>query len=356
MSVLYSKVEKLKDISRINCTIRDEMLQVNSASELTDLKKRSDYLVTLTYSPFWKKRFKEKIEQFRELALEENRVTVKLANLIAQYKNFKKEYHPWKKELNIEEELQKIPQHIINELSHKIFEIKKTEKILEFLREEFCDIRKALILCKKQNCIEKLKRANDILALLPFLPSFNIYFEGTIVKEIKTIIEKETKRVITLANIISEVNNWNNYYETKSFDEIEDTLDSYLKKLLEEEKKADTYIPTEAKYKKGASVLWLVYWHKKRKREFAKRIYFPKEFRIISIEGPSNFINKAGNEVYGLKITYESKVKATTLKIRGKEIKLKSRWIKREKVIPLPQEAINIRLIDKKPKSAMDIA
>jgi len=356
MSVIYSRVEKLKDISKINCIIRDEMLQVKSSAQLTDLKKRSDYLVTLTYSPFWKKHFKDKINAFRELALEENRVTVKLANIVAQYKNFDKEYHPWKKEIDIEAELQQIPEHTIKELTQNIFELKKADEILEFLREAFCDIRKAMVLCKKQSCIEKLKRASDILFTLPFLPSFGVYFSQELLQEIKELIEKEANRVILLANIISEVNNWSNYYENKSFDEIEDNLQSYLKKLLEEEKKADTYIPTELKYKKGASVLWVVYWHAKRKREFAKRIYFPKEFRIISIEGPAEFVNRFGHKVYGLKIVYESKVKATTLKMRGKEIKLKPRWVKREKIIPLSKDALNVRISNKKPKSAMDIA
>ncbi len=356
MSIIYSHVQNLKDISKINCIIRDEMLNISNVSELTDLKKRSDYLVTLTYSPFWKKRFKDKIKKFRKLALEENRATVALANYIAKYKGFNKSYHPWKKELNIQEELQKIPEHIIHQMSEEIFIVKKPQEIIEFLRSEFCDIRKALLFCTTQECIQKLKRANDILFVLPLLPSFRVYFEEELLNEIKELVFKESQRFNKLANIITELNNWNNYYENKSFDEVEDNFKEYLKELLVQEAKSDTYIPTEIKYKKGATTLWLVYWHQKRKREFAKRIYFPKEFRVISIEGPSNFINRFGHEVYGLKITYESKVKATTITIRGKKIKLKARWIKREKVIPLSKDAINIRITDKKPKSAMDIA
>ncbi len=356
MSVLYKSVQSLTDISIINCIIRDEMLKVNRVEELTDLKKRSDYLVTLSYSPFWKKKFKEKLEEIRELALIENRVSVKLANYIAKYKGWDKEYKPWKKELDIQKELKQIPNHIIEEISEDIFEIKKPKDILEFLREEFCDIRKAIVLCENEECIHKLKRASDLLYTLPMLPSFEEYFNIDLLEDIKKLVFKESQRVNELANIISEVNNWNNYYENRSFDEIEDNLDNYLKELLKEEVKSDTYIPTELKYKKGAETLWIVYWHKGRKREFAKRVYFPKEFRIISIDGPDLFKNRFGNEVYGLKIIYESKVKATTIRVRGKEIKLKSRWIKREKIIPISKDAINIRITNKKPKSAMSIA
>lgn len=356
MSVIYSRVEELKDISKINCIIRDEMLNVSSPAELTDLKKRSDYLVTLTYSPFWKKRFKDKIEEFRKLALEENRATVRLANYVAKYNNWDKEYHPWKKELDIEAELEQIPEHVVEEINNEIFTLKKPKKILEFLRNEFCEIRKAMVLCKKPECLDKLKRASDILFALPLLPSFKVYFNSELLDEIKELVLKESQRVNKLANIISEVNGWSSFYEDKSFDEVEDNLESYLDKLLKEEKKADTYIPTEAKYKKGATVLWVVYWHKGRKREFAKRVYFPKEFRILAIEGPGIFVNRFGHEVYGLKFVYESKVKPTTLRIRGKEIKLGARWVKREKIVPLPEDALNIRITDKKPESAMDIA
>jgi len=78
------KVESVEDIKRINCMIRDEMLTVKSAAELTDLKKRSDYLCTLTYSPFWKKKFGDKIEELRDVAIKENRATVKTANYVGE--------------------------------------------------------------------------------------------------------------------------------------------------------------------------------------------------------------------------------------------------------------------------------
>jgi len=49
MSRIYGKVESVEDIKRINCIIRDEMLKVENEAELTELKKRSDFLHILHF-------------------------------------------------------------------------------------------------------------------------------------------------------------------------------------------------------------------------------------------------------------------------------------------------------------------
>jgi len=85
---IYGKVEKPEDIKRINCIIRDEILEVESEAQLTELKKRSDYLCTLTFSPFWKKKFGDQIEILRQVAIEENRVTVRECNIVSKYRNY----------------------------------------------------------------------------------------------------------------------------------------------------------------------------------------------------------------------------------------------------------------------------
>jgi len=354
---LYSKVESPQDIKRINCIIRDEILNVESEAQLSELKKRSDYLCTLTYSPFWQKKFSDEIEDLRQIAIEENRVTVKECNIVAKYKNFNKEYHPWKKEIDINQQLKELPQRILDELLHSVINFELEPEILEQLRRLFCDIRKAMVLTESEKELEKLIKSVDLISLLPYLHFFNEHFDNDTLALIDSLINKESERTIKLANIICEVYGYSLYFGSKVNENYDaSNLDDYLKELLEEEKKSDTYIPTEQKYKKGAKVIWLVYEHKKRKRDYAKRIYIPSEYRNLKVEGPGWFENRFKNRVWGIKITYESKVKATTIHIRGKEIKLPERWIKREKVIPLPQEAINIRILDEKPKSAMDIA
>ncbi|NPA53540.1 MAG: hypothetical protein GXO21_02610 [Aquificae bacterium] len=356
MGRIYGRVEDVEDIRRINCIIRDEMLNVETPAQLTDLKKRSDYLCTLTYSPFWKKKFGDKIEELRKVAIEENRATVKTANYVAKYKGFDREYEPWKKEINIEEELKKIPQQVIEELTNSIFSLKLSIDILEQLRREFCNIRKAMVFCEDVECLDKLKKAVDILSVLPYLESFSQHFDKEVLKTIDELINEEKERSVKLANIIAEVNKWDRYYQAISEDKFETTAEEYLKRLLEEEEKASTYIPTEVKYKGGAKVLWLVYYHPIKKRDYAKRIYFPADAFDITVEGPGEFENKFGNKVYGIKITYKTKIKPTTIRIKGREIHLPERIVTRTKVVPLPKVAQNIRIMEERPESAMDIA
>jgi len=356
MGRIYGKVESPEDIRRINCIIRDEMLTVETAAQLTDLKKRSDYLCTLTYSPFWQKKFGDKIEELRKVALEENRITVKTANYVAAYKGFDRTYEPWGKDKNIEDELKEIPEYVIEELTHSIFNLKSGVEILEELRREFCDIRKGMVLCEDVECLDKMKRAVDILSTLPYLESFRQHFDEKTMQDIDKLINEEKERSVLLANIIAQVNKWDRYYQSIGEEDFETTPEKYLEKLLEEEEKASTYIPTEVKYKGGAKVLWLVYYHPIKKREYAKRIYFPADAFDIKVEGIGEFENRFGNKVYGMKITYKSTIKPTTIRVRGREINLPERVITRTKVIPLPEVAENIRIVEEKPESAMDIA
>jgi len=353
---IYGKVETPEDIRRINCIIRDEMLTVETPAQLTDLKKRSDYLCTLTYSPFWQKKFGDKIEELRQVALEENRATVKTANYVAKYKGFDRTYEPWRKEINIEDQLKEIPNQVLEEVLHSVVEIKSSIDILENLRREFCDIRKAMVLCEDVDCLDKMKRAVDILSTLVYLESFREHFEQELLKQIEELINEEKERSVFLANIIAEVNDWDRYYQAVTEEDFETTAEDYIERLMEEEEKASTYIPTEVKYKGGAKVLWLVYLHPKRKREYAKRIYFPADAFDIQMEGPGIFENKFGRKVYGVKITYKTKIKPVTIKVRGREINLPERVIVRTKVIPIPEGAQNIRLLEERPESAMDIA
>ncbi len=354
---IYSKVESAEDIRRINCLIRDEMMIVENEAQLTELKKRSDYLCTLTYSPFWKKKFGEKVEELRQVALEENRATVREANYIAKYKGFDKEYHPWRADIDIEEQLKQIPAQILEEITTSAINLEKSVEILEFLRKEFCNIRKGMLFCEDVECLTKMKRAVDILSVLPYLESFKEHFDEGLLGAIDKLVNEEKNRSVELANIISQVNGWEKHFEAISEEDFgELSAEEYLKKILEEEEKAETLIPTESRYKGGGKVLWLVYYHPGRKREYAKRIYFPAEFRNLKMEGPGYFVNRFGNKVYGVKITYEMRIRPTVIHVRGREIHLPERWVRKEKIVPLPEVAQNVRLLEERPPSAMNIA
>jgi hypothetical protein len=92
---IYGEVNSAEDIRRINRIIRKEMEAVTTRDELTELKKRSDYLCTLTHSPSWRKRFGEKVRPLRRVAMEENRRTVEHANRVAAKHGWDADYDPW---------------------------------------------------------------------------------------------------------------------------------------------------------------------------------------------------------------------------------------------------------------------
>ena len=357
MAQIYGRVEGPEDIRRINCIIRDEMLEVETPEQLTDLKKRSDYLCTLTYSPFWKKKFGSMVEELREVACEENRVTVRLANYIAKYRGWDKEYRPWGSEkLTIEERLKEIPEKVMKEILESVVDLKLSPEILEELRRNFCEIRKAMVLADSKETLERLKKQGDLIVAITRLPDFRERF-ADIIDKIDELVEREEKRNVKLANIIAEVKGWKVEFEVWTENEVreDETLEQYVQRLLEEEEKAEKYIPTEAKYKEG-KVLWLVYFHKGRNRHYAKRIYFPGSAKDIEIEGPGEFENRFGRKVWGVRIRYKARIAPATIRIGGRVIHLPERWVERTKVVPLPKEATDVKLVEERPEFAYPVA
>ena len=92
---IYGEVTSAADIRKINRIIRKEMDRVTTREELTELKKRSDYLCTLTASPSWRKRFGSNVTVLLRVAQEENRKTVEHANRIALKHGWRADYDPW---------------------------------------------------------------------------------------------------------------------------------------------------------------------------------------------------------------------------------------------------------------------
>ena len=95
---IYGKVESLQDIRAINRKIRGEIEKVREQPELTELKKRSDYLCALALAPSWRTRFGNKSGRFLEVAQEEDEKTTEAANKMAHKKGFDVEYHAWRGE------------------------------------------------------------------------------------------------------------------------------------------------------------------------------------------------------------------------------------------------------------------
>jgi hypothetical protein len=93
---IYGEVSNLQDIREINKRIRTEMARVEEQEELTELKKRSDYLCALTLAPSWRTRFGKRSGRFLEVAQAEDEKSTKAANEIARKKGFDVEYHAWR--------------------------------------------------------------------------------------------------------------------------------------------------------------------------------------------------------------------------------------------------------------------
>jgi len=358
MTQIYGKVNSPEDIRRINCIIRDEMLVVESEEQLTDLKKRSDYLCTLTFSPFWKKKFGPMIEELREVALEENRITVRTANYVSKFKGFDKQYDAWgKDDETIEEKLENLPKFVLEEVGETAENLDLSPRILDEIRRSYCRIRAAMVMVKSEIQLTLLKKQADAIKAIVYTGEFRARFEKEY-DEILELVKKEEERTVELANIIAVVNGYLVNYDVWTEDMVpeDETLEEYIEKLLAEEEKSSTYIPTEAKYGWNGVVYWLVYEHPKRKRKYAKRVYFSSAVKDIQIEGPGYFENRFGRKVYGVKIVYKTYVRPTTIHRWNIEIQLPGRWVTRSKVVELPEGVKEVELLEERPEFAYPVA
>ena len=77
---IYGAVNSLEDLRRINREIRREMDEVTHQAQLTELKKRSDYLCTLAEAPSWQEKFGRAAPRLRAVGAEEFRRTAHKIN------------------------------------------------------------------------------------------------------------------------------------------------------------------------------------------------------------------------------------------------------------------------------------
>jgi hypothetical protein len=92
---IYGEVNSVTNIREINRKIRDEIRGVRDRAHLTELKKRSDYLCTLTQSPAWQEKFGSKSRRMLAVAKEEDHRTTRLANSVARRNGLGANYDPW---------------------------------------------------------------------------------------------------------------------------------------------------------------------------------------------------------------------------------------------------------------------
>jgi hypothetical protein len=85
-------------------------------------------------------------------------------------------------------------------------------------------------------------------------------------------------------------------------------------------------------------------------------VYIPESARNIRFEGPGVFKNRFGREVYGIRLVYEVYVRPTTIRRGNVVIHLPARWVKRTKVVELPEGVTEIEIQDERPPFAYPVA
>ncbi len=353
MGLIFEKLERPEDIIKYSCIIRDEMLKAKNSEELEKLKKHADYFCAFTHSRVWEKRLGSIIKKMREVAVEENDITVKLANFVAKAKRWDVYFIPCTGEAKeIEERLKNMPKEVIEEIEEFASRINMSSNITEDLKSHFCEIRKAMVLAETPETLKKLKEETNVLVAITHLQDFKNKFSSNL-DEIEEIIKEEEEKTIEVANIVAKANGWNLHFEIDTIGHIKEhgTAEEYLEKTLTTLKVfSDTFIKNFGKYIKKIKkkeeiekpvskeevkkeepepvevekVVWIMYHHDGQDKTLRKKIKLPPSARNIKIEGPDFFVNKSGKKVWGVKISYESKVSKN-----GSEV-----WVKRERIVP----------------------
>jgi hypothetical protein len=92
---IYGDVDSTGDITEINRKIRAEMDNVRSRVQLTELKKRADYLCALAMAPSWKTKFGRDAGKILNAAKGEAKKSTEHANQVARKHGWDADYDPW---------------------------------------------------------------------------------------------------------------------------------------------------------------------------------------------------------------------------------------------------------------------
>ncbi|MCG3117765.1 MAG: hypothetical protein LLH30_19005 [Candidatus Manganitrophus sp. SA1] len=77
---IYGEINNKTDLKEVSMAIRKDVESADSREALTELYKRAGYLVTLSYSPAWEKKFGERLREVCQTAEEEFRITARKIN------------------------------------------------------------------------------------------------------------------------------------------------------------------------------------------------------------------------------------------------------------------------------------
>lgn len=81
---VYGEIDNKTNMIEVFREIRKDVASASDRSALTELYRRAGYLITLSYSQAWQKKFGDDIKEIRSTAENEFRTTVKKINSRAE--------------------------------------------------------------------------------------------------------------------------------------------------------------------------------------------------------------------------------------------------------------------------------
>ncbi len=77
---IYDEIDNKTNLHDVCLQIRDDVRRAHSRAALTELYRRSGYLVTLSHAQSWRKKFGDDIKEIRDVAQKEFGITARAIN------------------------------------------------------------------------------------------------------------------------------------------------------------------------------------------------------------------------------------------------------------------------------------
>lgn len=81
---IYGEINNKTNLHDVCLQIRDDVRSADSRAALTELYRRSGYLVTLSHAPAWQEKFGKDIKEIRRVAEDEFAITARAINSRAE--------------------------------------------------------------------------------------------------------------------------------------------------------------------------------------------------------------------------------------------------------------------------------
>lgn len=292
---IYGDVNSPSNIRAINRQIRAEMDGVRSRQELTELKKRADYLCALAVAPSWKEKFGRKSGEILAIAKEEDRKSTEHANQVARRHGWDADYDPWGGGRN-------------------------------------------MVTTRRRSSTKSPTRRST---------------RGTTGGSARSRTGNTTRRA-TRSRAGSTMRSAART-ATRAAGRTATRLRSASRGVMRAAGK--TYRSSQSRYSGGGKTKYLTYRStqplrggRSQMRTRVKRLYFPANARDIKMDVPGTHRRRTGSSTYGVAVNYKSQIGTTTARRGRTTFRISPRWVPRQKIVELPRGATGVRLMDRAPE------